>query len=279
MTGALLCIQASLYLLNEFFTPTLIVAVVSISVAAFTLGINIAKHWGRGPKSKLRLEIADSGARGQNQYDGLYSRGWIENPLISVSTENEDSLPMESRSRVPAHFARAKITNLGNFTANSITFSLTSIKRLTDGEAIVTTVQPLRWSDTWYFQADQSRKTVNSSPGILTFSTMPVEDHRYCDICFHYLEGPERLGRFRKGYVYFAVANLPSQTYALENGEYEVTFNLVAENSIPLQRKCKLLINLGIVAPRQRVRFEFISETLGKIHSEPPSARSATAGQ
>lgn len=260
-----------------------IVVVISIAIATFTLGMHIARHWGHGPKSRLKLEIANSQAPNQDEADGLYSHGWIENPLVPVRTD-EESMPMEERSLIRAHFARAKITNSGNFTAKSITFSLTSIQRITYGgetEPIVTTVQPLRWSDTWRFEADQRRNLVSADPGIITFPKMPQDDHRYCDICFHYdLQGPKSIGRFRRGLVYFAIKNLPSQTYALEPGLYEVTFNLVAENCVSLQRKCKLIISLEMPEPRQRVRFEFISEIKGRLREElPVRTKSAAAGQ
>jgi hypothetical protein len=285
----LLFVQGGIHLANQSW----IVAVISIAIAAFGLGLGIAKHWGLVPRSRLGLEIADSMAQEQSKYDGLYSRGWIENPRVPVTPDEvvattEDNakrmLPVEERSRIPAYFARAKITNLGRFTANSITLSLTSIKRLTDGEAIVTTVQPLRWSDTWYFQADQSRNIVNATPGMLTFPVMPLGDHRYCDICFHYdLKGPTNLGRFLRRRVYFAVGNLPSQTYSLEEGVYEVTFNLVAENCNPVQVISQLHISFGIEEPRQRVRFEKISENRRKINldntSTKPQTKSAVAGQ
>jgi hypothetical protein len=94
-------------------------------------------------------------------------------------------------------------------------------------------------------------------PGLTTLPILAIKDFRYCDICFQYdLDGPKNLGRFRKGFVYFAVANLPSDTYALGNGEYIVRFLLAAENCERTDCTFKLFINLGIDDPSKRVRFE-----------------------
>jgi hypothetical protein len=233
---------------------SLSLSLVALYVSYRSYRISLERHQGLGPKSALKIELAGSG----NSTLGLYSLGWMENPLVAKGEDDDEPQPpMSQRSRIPAYFARARVTNLGPFTASSITLSLTRIERLTDPKEPTDTVQPLRWSDSWSFKADRDQRTLNPTAGSTTLPSLHPKSDSYCDICFHHhLEGPKRLGRFRVGLVYFAVTNLPSHTYALGDGEYIVKFHLAGKNCEPLECAYKLVINLGIAEPTKRVRFE-----------------------
>jgi hypothetical protein len=80
--------------------------------------------------------------------------------------------------------------------------------------------------------------------------------HRHCDVCFHYdLDGPDNLGRFQKGRIYFAVRNLPSNTFSVIAGEYRIKLRLAADGYL-IDRTYNLLVDLKSKEPGERVRFE-----------------------
>ena len=237
---------------------TVAISVVSLFIAGLALFYTRQKHLGREPRSKLKLELD----RSRNERSGFCTRGWMENPAVQVEDDDASSKPMSERSRIPVYFARARITNMGPFTAKTITLCLTGVedlnnKKAGDDNPLRDIVQPLRWSDSWTFEADKGRKEVTARQGVTTFTTLPQGAFRYCDLCFYYdLQGSERMGRFRRRRAYFAVENLPSHSYSIPDGEYKIKLHLSAENCDSFECTFKLTVNFGIADEYQRMRFE-----------------------
>lgn len=167
---------------------------------------------GSGRNTRLGLELDTSNERVPpggviSQPNALYSRGWIENPQARID--------QQENSRVSAFFVRALITNPAPRPARNVTLCLDRVED-PHGKCIIATGQLLRWSDEWEFRADAQRGTVYADGGFTALPSLSKDVPRHCDVCFHYdLDGPPQLGRLKSRVLYFAVRNLPSDTYSL----------------------------------------------------------------
>lgn len=249
--------------LADSFFPVAVPTIVSwlqLAVAACSAAVtaHAARTMAEINRRKTSLEL---------QLRNFTSGGWIENPAVAVKDGDEDGLPVAERSRVAACFMKARIVNVGKFTARETILSLTKIERITDAKLItpIETFQPLRWSDTWLFRADADRNMVDTTAATTIFPGIPSNSFRYCDVCFYYdLAGPKVLGRFRKDRVYFCVTNLPSNTYSVVDGEYLVTFHLGSENCASVERAYHMTVNLAVKNPEERVRFRPVEDNKGE---------------
>jgi hypothetical protein len=84
-----------------WFIALVLLNVISLCISILALKISWERHLGLVPRSTFKLELNTS--KDSNQ--GCFSRGWIENPLVPLSDEDESQRPMIERGRIRAYFA------------------------------------------------------------------------------------------------------------------------------------------------------------------------------
>ena len=218
-----------------------VLTLIAILVALF--GDLLRARFHMAPEARLKLEVL--GGKG-------YHHGWIDGAVDN------------SAERVKVHFFRARVTNVGVASADSVAVSLAHLECLSDQTraAIENTAMPLRWSDSWLFIMGNNGR-LRGGPANTTLSSLPYGSSRYCDICFFYDLGcsHEILGAsLNRKRAYLATENLPSNTYSLASGRYRIQLHLSALNAKPITLLFEVDINWDIADPRNCVLFKYVSE-------------------
>ena len=204
---------------------TLVLSIAALLIAVF--GDWLKAQFGWHAKARLAIDVD------RKKNASLYHWGWIEDATKISDLATWADPQSADRGRLRLHFLRAKITNESNIAAKSVTVWVKRFERLNSNQKALENVMPLRWTDFWRLVTNRERNTVTGSDTEVAFAVLPEHTSKYCDLCFYYdLSGPKEIGGLRRNWVYLAVRNLPSSSYAIEgSSSYEVELHIAAENA------------------------------------------------
>ncbi len=217
----------------------LLIAIAALIISIF--GDWIKSTFRLSGTAKLKLEVDRDQAASQ------YHHGWIDEAVLITDTSEWQAPSQDELGRLRVHFYRVKITNESPVAARSVSVWIKKFEccDVNSKDKAVENVQPLRWSDFWRLRTDRERKLVTGSDAEIEFKVLPEHSSKYCDLCFYYdPSGPPRVGGFRRNWVYLAVRNVPSSTYAIDgNGRYLVELHVAAENARSVDSTVEIDVN------------------------------------
>jgi hypothetical protein len=234
---------------------TLLIAIAALIISIF--GDWIKATFRLSGAAKLKLEVDRDEATSQ------YHHGWIEEANLITNTSEWLTPNQDELGRLRVHFYRVKVTNDSPVAARSVSVWIKKFECCDANckDKAVENVQPLRWSDFWRLRTDRERKIVAGSDTEIEFKVLPEHSSKYCDLCFYYdPSGPPRIGGLRRNWVYLAVRNVPSSTYAIDgNGRYLVELHVAAENARSVDAIVEIDVNwsnnkspVSVQSPRKR---------------------------
>lgn len=204
-------------------------ALLSTSTALF--GDWLRERFGLGGVTKLDIVL--------ESHLPFFSHGWFQNTQLLL----EDEENSKKRSNVRVEFLRINVRNLGLVPAKAVSLWVTRLDHV--GPQSQTraneNVMALRWSDTWHFSTSKADQSIDASETDIAFAVLPSGSAKFCDFCFYYdRAGPPTLGLYQKDRLYLAIRNIPSRTFSMDSGTYEVRLQAVAENAKPVRAAVRL---------------------------------------